>query len=124
MSMLWVLLGFVLFGIAFILIVVRRGLELRRLVEGGVATRGTIEKKWKHTGSGGRSTKRLRYKFMDNEGNTRSRAIIASQSEYDSLEEGDPVTVVYLPGKSGVNALETLVEQARQGLESKRKAGA
>jgi hypothetical protein len=115
--MLWILLGVVL-AAALVLIPVRRGLQIRKLVDGGVTTEGTVAKKWRHTSSG-TSKKRIRYEFKDRNGHTYSRAIAASETEYGQLAVGDKIKVVYLPNQPKINALESLVDLAKEALRKK-----
>lgn len=110
-----------LFAVVGVVVVVKRGFEVRRLAEDGITTQGTIEKKWQHRGSGGRSTKRLRYAFTDHQGQRRSRAIIASETEHETLGVGQKVDVVYLRDNPRVNALASMVELVR-GAMKQRKA--
>ena len=90
----------------------RRGLQLRDLVNDGVPLTAKVEKIWTFKG---RQKARLRFSYqVDNENYTRAVAI--SMAEYEQLQQGDSVAIVYLPSKPSVSALDSMVSLAKQGL--------
>lgn len=111
-----VLAGIFLITLGWIASFVWRGQQLRKLVESGVPTQGTVERIWSYSGAASVRNFRLRYAFHAPDGHRYSRAISITAGEKTHYREGQSVEIIYLPEKPGVNALSTLVDQARQAL--------
>jgi len=104
----------VFFLVLWVLIIRKRGLEFRYLVQSGIETLAAVVKKLRLR-SGGRRTA-LVYEFADPKGAAHRRRVFVTREVYDSVQEGSPVAVMYLAKKPSVNALKSDVEQARKAL--------
>ena len=103
----------ILIGAASV-VVVRRGLQMRRLVENGVPTRARVEKKTRFRGSSNVSSIRLKYSFAAGDATRYERTITMSQAESAAYEEGAEIEIVYLPERPQVSAAKAMVELARR----------
>ena len=103
-------IGGVLFILFFIVgavyLVIRRGLEMRRLATESVETTGTVVEKYHRRGGG----RRIRYEYCDASGQKRQGRAGVSWKYYEAVKVGDPVKVVYLPQRPSVSALSAEVE--------------
>jgi len=98
-----------------IFVIIRRGLEMRRLATEGVETTGTVTRKAIFR----RGQCQIKYTYHDSFGRGYHRASLVSRELYDGLEVGSPVKVVYLPSRPSVSGLLSDVEHARRALGSK-----
>ncbi|BCX03845.1 MAG: hypothetical protein KatS3mg053_1783 [Candidatus Roseilinea sp.] len=103
------IVGYVIF------VIIRRGLEMRRLATEGVETTGTVTQKVFFS----RGRCQIKYTYHDSFGRDYHRASLVSREIYDGLEVGSPVKVVYLPSRPSVSGLLSDVEHVRRGLGSK-----
>jgi hypothetical protein len=98
-------IGGVLFILFFIVgavyLVIRRGLEMRRLATEGVETTGTVVEKYRRRRVG----RRIRYEYCDASGQKHQGRAGVSWEYYEAVKAGDPVKVVYLPQRPSVSAL-------------------
>lgn len=115
--MLEIFVAIVVFAVAVIVVVLKRGTELRKLAENGVRTEATVEKTWKFTGSTGMATRRMRYRFTASNGKEYKRTVTLTTGESEKLTEGTQTTVIYLADNPKVSSLANLVEQAKQALK-------
>ncbi len=115
-TMVFTLGFFVLFAVAFVWVVWRRALQARDLAQRGVPVTGEVVSKYTDRMSKIR-TRHLRYKFTAADGHEYSHRIMADVDDYHSLDEGDPVELVYLPDKPTVSAMKGMVDIVRKGLE-------
>jgi len=114
MSFVFILIAFIAAACVAAFVIVQRGGEVRALAERGQAVRGRVTgRQARHSkGSAGRY-RRVKLAYDGPDGTTHERWIAVTQSEWDSLEEGVPVDLVYLPERPSVFAMRTLVNQAR-----------
>ena len=96
-------------------VLIRRGVEMRRLAEEGVETTGTVTRKLMFF----RRRYQIKYAYTDSFGNQHHRTSFVLGEFYDRLEVGSPVKVVYLPHRPSVSGLLSDVENARRALERK-----
>jgi len=95
-------IGGILFILFFIVgavyLVIRRGLEMRRLATEGVETTGTVVEKYRrHRGvSRRRGVRRIRYEYCDASGQKHQGRAGVSWEYYEAVKVGDPVKVVYI----------------------------
>ena len=89
-------IGGILFILFFIVgavyLVIRRGLEMRRLATEGVETTGTVVEKYRRRRRGSRS----RYEYCDASGQKHQGRAGVSWEYYEAVKVGDPVKVVYI----------------------------
>jgi hypothetical protein len=111
-------IGGVLFILSFIVgavyLVIRRGLEMRRLATEGVETTGTVVEKYYRRRRGGRRIRRIRYEYCDASGQKHQGRAGVSWEYYEAVKVGDPVKVVYLPQRPSVSALLAEVDLVRR----------
>jgi hypothetical protein len=111
-------IGGVLFILFFIVgavyLVIRRGLEMRRLATEGVETTGTVVEKYYRRRRGGR---RIRYEYCDASGQKHQGRAGVSWEYYEAVKVGDPVKVVYLPQRPSVSALWAEVDLVRRAYQ-------
>jgi len=97
---------------AIAIVIVRRGLQMKRLTEGGVDGIATVVKVESVSGSGGQARDYLTYEFRAG-GRKFKRRIHMSSNEIAPYEEGGTLEIVYLPGDPGVSGAKAMVEQLR-----------
>lgn len=112
-----ILVGMGLIFIAMVVLVVRRGLQMRKLVDDGVPTTAIAKKVIAHTGATGMRRSSLHYSFQDSQGKAYQHTVMISPSERDAIQEGGSVDIIYLPDNPKVSALAQSVESARKALE-------
>ena len=113
--MLEIFVGIAIFLVAVVVVVLKRGTELRKLVDHGTSTEATVEKIWKFTGSTGRATHRMRYYFTVN-GQQYKRTVTLTTGECEKFTEGVQVPVIYLVDNPRVSAMANQVELAKKAL--------
>jgi hypothetical protein len=110
-------IGGVLFILLFIVgpvyLVIRRGLEMRRLATEGVETTGTVVEKYRRHRGGSR----IRYEYCDASGQKHQGRAGVSWKYYEAVKVGDPVKVVYLPQRPSVSALWAEVDLVRRAYQ-------
>lgn len=114
-----VLLIPLLFVAGVIVLVVRRGLQMKLLVKDGVETTGTIVRMVtfrSHTRTGAH---RIRYRYVDEWGRTHSNRSTVPEDVYRSCTEGGPLVVVYSRSKPHISAPKYLVEQSKAALDKR-----
>lgn len=109
--------GIAIFIVATVVIVIKRGTELRKLAENGTQAVATVEETWKFTGSTGRAIHRMRYHFTASDGQKYKRTVTLTTDECEKLTEGVQVPVIYLADNPKVSAMATMVELARKALD-------
>jgi hypothetical protein len=118
-------IGGVLFTLFFIVgavyLVIRRGLEMRRLATEGVETTGTVVEKYYRRRRGVRSMRiryeYIRYEYRDASGQKHQGRAGVSWEYYKAVKVGDPVKVVYLPQQPSVSALWAQVDLVRRAYQ-------
>jgi hypothetical protein len=107
----------VLFILFFIVggvyLVIRRGLEMRRLAAEGVETTGTVVEKYYRRRREGETITRIRYEYCDASGQKHQGWAGVSWEYYEAVKVGAPVKVVYLPQRPSVSALWAEVDLVR-----------
>ncbi|MCU0634881.1 MAG: DUF3592 domain-containing protein [Gemmatimonadaceae bacterium] len=99
-------------------ILVRRGLQMKRLAEDGVAATARITGKLKQGGTGvnGGTTYRLRYEYAGPDGVTHTYRSVVGFDEWSAVEEGDPFPIYYSASKPSVSGPARLVEASRAAI--------
>ena len=114
-------LMFLLIVGGIVVVVVRRGLQMKKLVEHGVPVTGKVtDRKSRSTSTGGSATHHLRYEFTAPDGRTYAHRITVTGDEYQSFRDGDEIDLVYLPDNPKVSAQASMVELLRRETEKKR----
>lgn len=106
---------------AVLLKVARRARDFQKLLEDGVATRGTITRKFRFgtTAHQRRRTQYLEYRYQDSRGDTHTQRSNVPSSVWDTYEEGGSIEVVYSESHPAVSAPRYLVDLAKQGVARK-----
>ncbi len=99
---------------------VRRGYEIKALVERGVpvTARVTQRRKYNATGTKG-GNKYVAYEFLGPDGATHNGRFAASDLQFDEADVGLPIEVVCLPDRPSVNATREIVELSRPSAAGK-----
>lgn len=114
--MTWLIGGLII--VAIIVMVVRRGLQMKDLAHKGVVAKGRVVRKFRRTQAQGKHTSGyLEYEFTSALGQRHKRAIAVSEGVYGSHEEGDDIDVVYLPDRPQVNGARYMVNLSREALK-------
>lgn len=105
--------------------VVRRGLELRRLVDDGVEVEGRVLEVTRFVGKAGGSTASiyLRYEYVDSRGGTHRHRSLVSTEFAARHPAGSPIALVYSRSRPAVSSPRELVEQSRTALGRDRPRG-
>jgi len=82
--------------------------QLERLLADGRQTTGTVTQKYKRSRS---STRTVRYEYVIDGGSYQGRKNV-SRSTYDSLREGQPITVTFLPANPAISELGPVTREA------------
>lgn len=99
---------------------VRRGYQLKALVERGVSGTARIVRKRRFRGMAMKQgSKRLVYEFRGPDGRSYQGRFMASDEEFSAAEAGQEIEIVYLPDRPAVHARRVLVEQTRLGFAGK-----
>lgn len=105
-----------LFIVGMIVLVARRGLQMKLLVKDGVETTGTVVQKLTFRRKTGTGVHRIRYQYVDQVGRTQCHRSTVPEDVFRSCEEGGPFPVVYSQSKPHISAPKYLVEQTRAAL--------
>ncbi len=112
---LWIVAAIVL---AIIAVIVRRGLQMKQLAHHGVPGQAEIVLKHRRRTSPGHQTAGyLKYRFDAPLGQTLTNRIAVSEEIFARYEVGDPIEIVYLPDKPGVNGAKYMVNLSRKALK-------
>ena len=107
-----------------IVMVVRRGLQMRQLVTDGVETTGRVVAKLRHRHprrkGAQRPTLRIHYAYRDAAGGAHEHRSLVTDSFWNEHEEGGPIAIVYSKSQPQVSAPRHLVEQSREALAKKK----
>ena len=103
---------------AVILMIVRRGFQMKNLAHDGVVASGTVIKKFRRGNSTNpQSHAYLRYRFETPGGDSFERSIAVSEEIYEQHEEGGSIDVVYVLGNPKVNGAKYMVNLSREALK-------
>ena len=111
----------IFFGVMVIAVVVgvglmvRRGLEMKKLAQEGQNVQATVLKKARVLRKGS-NPPAITYEFQDSFGKSHQRRIFVSESFYQQHQEGGKIEVVYLLEKPDVNAARALVQEVKKVL--------
>lgn len=105
----------IVFIVAMVVIVIRRGFQVKLLVEDGIDATGTVVRKVTFRSGKGSRSHRIKYEYFDDLGRRHEHRSMVTKTFYDSFNEGSPIPVVYSRSKPQVSAPKELVEQAREG---------
>ncbi len=108
-------------GIAVVLVLMvattlRRGLQMRELVNGGAPIAAVVTKKIRFRPRSGVTTWRVGYRYETADGEAREHTVALGDAEAAALEPGATIAVVYLPHRPRVSAPASMVELARTAL--------
>lgn len=102
-------------------VVVRRGLQMKLLVQDGVDTMGMVKAKLKHSGHKNASrSHRIRYAYLDGNGKAQEHVSMVTADFWRAHEEGGPIDLVYSASRPGISSPKHLVDQCREALERRR----
>lgn len=109
-------------GLAILLaigaVIVRRGLQMKALAHGGVPGEAEIVQKHRRRTSPGHQTAGyLKYQFDTAQGHTLSNRVAVSEEIFSKYQVGDPIDIIYLADKPGVNAAKYMVNLSRKALK-------
>lgn len=115
MTTLWLnILVPALFVAAFILIIVRRGYQMRLLCRDGVDAIGMVKTKSERRMTKGRHKNFvIHYAYLDEQGKAHEHRSIVSRSFWDRHEEGGRIDIVYSRSRPEISAPAQLVDKAR-----------
>jgi hypothetical protein len=101
--------------------VVRRGFQMRQLVQDGVETNGTVAQKLEYPTARGsrRSSRRLRYEYRDAAGRVHSHVSMVTADFWNAHAVGGPIAIVYSRSRPQVSSPRHLVDLSRQALAGK-----
>ena len=102
-----------------LLVATWRGLQLRKLVDSGIATKARVLSKSRFTGKAKIGTYRVRYEYQTNDGGLYSNVVSLTGTEAEGLSVGDEIDIVYLPNKPQVSARESMVDLGRKALKKR-----
>ncbi len=110
--------------VGLIILVVRRGLQMRQLLLDGVETTGQVVAKlqYRHIRRKGaqRPTLKIRYAYRDAAGGEHEYRSLVTDSFWNEHAEGGPIAIVYSNSRPQISAPRHLVEQSREALAKKR----
>jgi len=114
-------MGFWIVG-AIVLIIVgvllRRGLQMKALAQGGVAARAeVIQKSRRHSRTGQQTAGYIKYRFLTPDGKQLTNRITVSEQIYSEYQEGEHIDIVYLEDRPAVNAARYMVNLTRKALK-------
>ena len=106
-----------------VVVVVRRGLQMRLLVRDGVETAGQVAAKLRHRHPRRKGAQRpslqIRYAYRDAAGGEHEHRSLVTDSFWNEHEEGGPIAIVYSKSQPHISAPRHLVEQSRAALAAK-----
>lgn len=118
----WILIPLV-FVVVMLVVVARRGFQVKLLAEDGLEATGFVVRKQTFSGRGGR-TYRLRYRYVDQMGREHSHRSVVDDDVYKRYNEGDPFPIVYSRSKPHISAPKDVVDLVRNAMEAKKKKSA
>ena len=105
-------------ALAMMAVLVWRGLQMKELAHNGVLGQAeVIQKNRRRTSAGHQTAGYLKYQFDTPQGHTLSNRIAVSEKIYSQYQEGDPIDIVYLEDKPGVNGARYMVNLSRKALK-------
>jgi hypothetical protein len=107
--------------VGLVVMVVRRGFQMKLLVQDGVAGTGVVTDKIEHpTASGSRrSSRRIAYEYRDAAGQSHRHTSLVTSDFWNAHTEGGPIDIVYSRSQPAISAPAFLVELSRQALQRK-----
>lgn len=104
--------------IGLIVLVVRRGYQMKQLVEDGVEATGTVTAKLEYPTARGskRSSRRIAYEYQAADGQTHRHISLVTSDFWNSHSEGGPIVIVYSRSRPRISAPRHLVDLSRQAL--------
>lgn len=111
----WMVAAIVL---AFIAVMVRRGLQMKSLAHHGVLGKAEVVQKFRRRSRAGHQAAGfLKYRFETPGGLEFTNRIAVSEQVYNEYSEGQSIDVVYLPDKPSVNGARYMVNLSRKALK-------
>ena len=111
----WMVAAIVL---AFIAVMVWRGLQMKSLAQHGVAgTAQVVQKFRRRSRAGHQAAGFIKYRFAAPNGQQFTNRIAVSEQIYNEYSEGQSIDVVYLPDKPAVNGARYMVNLSRKALK-------
>jgi hypothetical protein len=112
----WTFAVLLLFIAVMIWRIVRRGYQMKDLVERGKPITGEVVNKVKFRGTSSVRNRYLRYRFRAGDGQYYSHKIAIGSDDFARYEPGQPIELVYLPDNPKVSAASTMVELTREAM--------
>lgn len=106
-----------------IVVVVRRGFQMKQLCADGVDITGTVVAKLQYHSAKGsvRNDRWIRYEYTVG-GATHSHKSLVTSEYWSAHSEGGPIDLVYSRSRPGISAPRPLVESCRAAMEKRKKA--
>lgn len=92
--------------------IVRRGFEVKVLLERGVEGRARVVRKLTFSAPNP-AWHRVIYTFEGPDGGTYKNRSMFDRDAFEALSEGDEIPILYLPDRASVNAPKWLIERSR-----------
>ncbi len=111
----WIAAALVL---AIIVVLVRRGLQMKALANAGVVgTAEVIQKTRRRSSSGHQTAGFIKYRFVAPDGQQLTNRIAVSEKIFSEHDLGEQIDIVYLEDRPNVNAARYLVNLSRKALK-------
>lgn len=111
----------VLIVAGLVVVVVRRGFQMKQLCADGVEATGTVVARLQyHTAKGSvRNNRWIKYEYQDAAGQTHGHKSLVTSDFWTTHQEGGPIAIVYSRSRPDISAPRHLVELSRQALAKK-----
>ncbi len=118
MTAFWVgLLVPVLILVGIVAIVVRRGFQMKQLIEDGIEVQAQVVDKQLQRNPSARGRKIfIRYRYRDRRGDEHEHRALVSWAEYEKATVGGAYPVLYSASQPRISAPKSLVEASRAAL--------
>ncbi len=112
----------VLIVAGLIVVVIRRGLQMKQLCADGVEATGVVTKKIQYATAKGaaRNDRWMAYEYRDAQGATHAHKSLVTAEFWNAHTEGGPIAIVYSQSRPAISAPRHLVEDARRALNKGR----
>jgi hypothetical protein len=113
--------GGLLIVVTMIVIALRRGLQMRKLVLDGEIAEAKVVKKFKISDTEGAASSGgyLRYEYSDEFGKKYSYKSLVNDEQWNTHNVGDSMEVIYVKSNPKISGPKYIVDLAREALEKK-----